>query len=287
MPPFAPTQFRLSQLLIGELSWQRLGRSLLLIYAFFALYVYFRADSMIFRPQPASYTDDASILKLPVTERERISALHFSKATPDKATPAYTLLYIHGNATDLGNIRPHLQSLHSLGFNVFAYDYRGYGTSDGTPSEQNAYQDAETAYTYLTQHLKVPPERIIAYGRSVGGGSAVELARRHPIAGLILESTFTSVFRVVVPFPLLPFDKFSNFDKLRSVRCPVLVMHGQSDSVIPFSHGQALYAAAPEPKLSLWVEGADHNDFSQVAGERYSATLKAFQQLLDRRKVGS
>ncbi len=286
MPPSRPTQSHLKQLLIGDLSWQRLGRSLLLIYACFAVYVYFRADSMIFLPQPASYADDASILKIPVTERESISALSFSKASPANSA-VYTLLYIHGNAEDLGEIRPLLQRLHGWGFNVFAYDYRGYGTSDGTPSEQNAYQDAEAAYTYLTQRLKVPPERIIAYGRSVGGGSAVELARRHPIGGLILESTFTSIFRVVVPFPLLPFDKFSNLDKLRSVRCPVLVMHGQSDSIIPFSHGQALYAAAAEPKLSLWVEGADHNNFSQVAGERYPATLKAFQQLIERRKIGS
>jgi len=230
---------------------------------------------MIFLPQPTTYQDSSGILKVPVTEREKISALSLTNSPA-----AYTLLYIHGNAEDLGDIRPLLQRLHSWGFSVFAYDYRGYGTSDGTPGEQNAYQDADAAYTYLTQRLRVSPERIIVYGRSVGGGSAVELVRRHPIAGLILESTFTSAFRVVVPFPLLPFDKFSNLD-MRSVRCPVLVMHGQADSTIPLHHGEKLYEVAPAPKLSLWVEGAGHDDFTWVAGEQHRATLKAFQQLIE------
>ncbi len=270
---------QLKQLLIGELSWPRLIGSLLFIYGFFAVYVFFRADSMIFLPQPASYQDNGEILKLPVTDREKISAIYIPNP---KAT--YTLLYIHGNAEDLGDIRPVLDRLHGSGFSIFAYDYRGYGTSDGQPSEKNAYQDAEAAYAYLTQQLKVPSDRMIVYGRSVGGGSAVELATRHDLAGLILESTFTSVFRVVVPIPLLPFDKFANLDKIPQVRCPVMVMHGEADSIIPFQQGQKLYEAAPNPKLSLWVEGADHNNFTWVAGDRYLTALMAFQQLIQQSK---
>ncbi len=269
-------QLSWKKLLLGELSWSRPGRSLLLIYAFFALYVWFRADTMIFLPQPASYLDPQDIFKLPVTATEKIAALYL----PNPRS-AYTLLYIHGNAEDLGDIRPGLDRLQGWGFSVFAYDYRGFGTSDGHPSEQNAYQDAEAAYGYLTQQLKMSPSRIIVYGRSVGGGSATELATRHPVGGLILASTFTSAFRVVVPFPLLPFDKFTNLDKLPKVRCPVLVMHGQADRTIPVQHGQRLYAAAPEPKLSLWVAQADHNDFTEVAGDRHRQTLLAFQQLVN------
>jgi abhydrolase domain-containing protein 17 len=264
------------KLLIGELSWKRLLKSGLFIYVCFALYVFFRADSMIFRPQPASYQDTREILKLPVTQTETISALSLPRGDA-----AYTLLYIHGNAEDLGDIRPRLERLHSLGVGVFAYDYRGYGTSDGYPSETNAYQDADAAYAYLTQQLKVPPQRIILYGRSLGGGSATALAARYPVAGLILQGTFTSTFRVVVPFPLLPFDRFSNLDKLRKVRCPVLVMHGEADQTIPFSHGQTLYATAPGPKMSLWVAGADHNDFIQVAGDRYPQALQSFLKLVE------
>jgi abhydrolase domain-containing protein 17 len=266
----------LRKLLIGELSWKRFMRSLLFIYAFFGLYVFFRADSMIFLPQSASYQDSKEILKIPVTDTEKISAIYLPNAQS-----AYTLLFIHGNASDLGDIRPLLEQLYHWGFSVFAYDYRGYGTSDGHPSEGNAYQDAEAAYSYLTQQLKIPPQRIIVYGQSLGGGSATQLATRHSVAGLILQSTFTSAFRVVVPFPLLPFDKFSNLDKLRKVHCPVLVMHGQADRTIPFYHGQTLHEAASEPKLSLWVAGADHNDFTEVAGDRYRQTLLSFQKLVE------
>ncbi|MEM9904541.1 MAG: alpha/beta hydrolase [Cyanobacteria bacterium P01_D01_bin.44] len=266
----------LRKLLIGELSWQRWVRSILFIYIFFALYVFFRADSMIFLPQPASYEDTEAVLKISVTATEQISAFYLPNADAK-----YTLLYIHGNAEDLGDIQPQLARFHSWGFSVFAYDYRGYGTSDGKPSERNAYQDADAAYAYLTQDLGIPAEQIIIYGRSVGGGSAVELATRHPVAGLILQSTFTSTFRVVVPFPLLPFDKFANLAKLKKIRCPVLVMHGQVDETIPIKHGQQLYEAAPEPKLALWVEAAGHNDFNWVAGEQHQRALADFQQLIE------
>jgi fermentation-respiration switch protein FrsA (DUF1100 family) len=185
------------------------------------------------------------------------------------------------NAEDLGDLRPLLERLNVWGFSLFAYDYRGYGTSQGKPGERHVYRDAEAAYDYLTQQLQVPPEQIIVYGRSVGGGAATELASHHPVAGLILESAFTSAFRVIVPLPLLPFDKFPNLAKLKKVRCPILVMHGQADQIIPINHGYRLYAAAPEPKLSLWVEAAGHNDFHWVAAEQQRTALAAFQQLIE------
>jgi hypothetical protein len=100
------------------------------------------------------------------------------------------------------------------------------------------------------------------------------------LAGLIIESSFTSAFRVIVPFPILPFDKFRNLDKIKKVKCPVLIMHGKADEVIPFQHGQKLFAAAHEPKLSLWVDDAGHNDFMWVAGEQYTKTLRKFIQLI-------
>jgi hypothetical protein len=272
-------QSKWRKLLIGEMSWKRLGRSLVFIYTFFMVYVFLVADRMIFLPQPASYQDTENILKLPVSDREKISATYLPN--PDAA---YTLLYIHGNAEDLGDIQPMLVRLQSWGFGVFAYDYRGYGTSDGKPGERNAYEEAETAYQYLTQQLGITPDKVILYGRSVGGGSAVELATRHSVAGLILESTFTSAFRVVVPIPILPFDKFPNVQRISQVDCPVLVMHGEADVDIPVEHGQRLYEAASEPKLSLWVEGAGHNDFTWVAEEQHQAALVEFQQLIEQSK---
>ncbi|MBD2385692.1 alpha/beta hydrolase [Cylindrospermum sp. FACHB-282] len=267
---------RLKKLLIGDFTWKRLITSLAFIYIFFAAYVYFRADSMIFLPQPSSYEDTKKILKLTSAEKTTISAVHL--LNPEAK---YTILYAHGNAEDLGDIQEILQKIRDLGFSVFAYDYRGYGTSEGTPTENHAYQDIDSAYNYLTQNLKIPPQQIIVFGRSVGGGSAVDLAARKPVAGLIIESAFVSAFRVIVPLPILPFDKFSNLEKIKRVKCPVLVMHGKADEIIPFAHGEKLFAAAQSPKLSLWVEGATHNDFIWVAGERYGKILQEFVKIIE------
>jgi fermentation-respiration switch protein FrsA (DUF1100 family) len=265
----------LQKLIIGDLSWKRMIKSLIFIYLFFAIYVYFRADSMIFLPQPSSYQDNQNIFKLNTTDNQKISAIYLPNP---KAK--YTILYAHGNAEDLGDIQPVLATLRSWGFSVFSYDYRGYGTSEGSPTEKHAYQDIETAYNYLTNNLKIAPDKIIVFGRSVGGGSAVDLAVKKPVGGLIVESAFTSAFRVVVPVPILPFDKFNNLDKISKVKSPVLVVHGKNDEIIPFAHGQKLYAAAASPKLYFWVENATHNDVMLVAGERYAKKLLEFTALL-------
>lgn len=268
---------RLRKLLIGDFTWKRMLKSVVFIYTLFAVYVYFRADSMIFLPQPSSYEDTKSIFKLKNQKNLQISAVYLPNPTAN-----YTILYVHGNAEDLGDIQEVLEKLRDLGFNVFAYDYRGYGTSEGTPTENAAYEDIDTAYNYLTQDLKIKPEKIIVFGRSVGGGSAVDLASRKTVAGLIIESSFTSAFRVVVPFPILPFDKFNNLEKIKKVKSPVLVMHGKLDDIIPFEHSQRLFAAIDSPKLYLWIETANHNDFFDVAGEKYGQILREFTNLISK-----
>ncbi|MGB0561435.1 MAG: alpha/beta hydrolase [Spirulinaceae cyanobacterium] len=267
---------QLLKLLFGEFTLWRLVRSLLFIYTSFALYVFFFSDRMLFLPQPSSYHDNEQIIKIPVTEDEQISARHLQN--PDAT---YTLLYSHGNAEDLGEIDPVLNILQGAGFNVFAYDYRGYGTSDGRPSEQNTYADIAAAYQYLTENQNIPPEKIILFGRSVGGGPTIDLATQEPVAGVILESTFTQAFRVVIPFPLLPFDKFYNQAKLPKVDSPVLIIHGTEDVTIPFSHGQTLFETALPPKTSYWVEGATHNDLVWVAGMEYPQVIQEFSEQLE------
>ncbi|HIK04148.1 MAG TPA: alpha/beta hydrolase [Trichormus sp. M33_DOE_039] len=266
---------RLKKILLGDFTWIRLLKSLIFIYLFFAVYVYFRADSMIFLRQPSSYEDTKEILKLKSDEKTKISAIHLINPTAK-----YTIIYVHGNAEDLGDVKQYLEQLRDLGFNVLAYDYRGYGTSEGTPTENYAYQDIDTVYNYLTQDLNITPRQIIVFGRSVGGGSAVDLAARKPVAGLIIESSFISAFRVVLPLKILPFDKFINLEKIKNVKCPVLIMHGKADEVIPFEHSEKLYANANSPKLFLWVEEATHNDFFWVAGARYKKILREFTKLV-------
>ena len=169
-----------------------------------------------------------------------------------------------------------------MGFSVLAYDYHGYGTSEGAPTEANCYRDIEAAYDYLTRTLQVPPHCIIIHGRSVGGGPSIDLATRRPCGGLILESAFTTAFRTFWIGYVLPGDHFRNIDKITRVACPVLVIHGRQDWVVPFRHGQQLYAAANEPKKCLWVDGAGHNDLSLIASDAYDRALLDFAALLDK-----
>ncbi len=261
--------------LLGELSWWRLLKSIIFIYGAVAIYLYFRADSMIFQPQAPSYEMTTDFIKIPVRDQDSIVALYLTNPQAK-----WTILYSHGNAEDLGDIRPLMEQLRAWEFNVFAYDYRGYGQSSGEASETNAYSDAAAAYQYLTHNLHVPGHRTLLYGRSLGGGVATELARHTEIAGLILESTFTSVFRVVLPMPLFPFDKFNNQAKLAQIKVPVLIIHGDVDEVIPLSHGQSLFQSAQAPKFYYWVEGANHNNLAWVAEDRLKQKLQEFTNSL-------
>ena len=188
----------------------------------------------------------------------------------------FTVWVFHGNAEDLGDLEPGLRALRDAGFAVFAHDYPGYGRSSGRPSEGGLYVSARVARTHLREQLRVPAARTLMYGRSLGGGPAVQMATEEVVAGLVLQSAFTSVYRVVTPGRVLPFDLFENERKLPAVARPVLVMHGREDEVIPFSHGEALFAAAPAPKRFLWVPGAGHNDLAEVAGPRYWQALREF-----------
>lgn len=231
----------------------------------------FFADSLIFLPQPAYYRDTPEILKLRSTGGKHISALYLANPSAK-----YTLLVSHGNAEDLGYTRDWLTSLEHSGFSVFSYDYQGYGTSEGRPSEQGVYDDENAAYDYLTGQLKIAPDRIIILGRSVGTGPAVHIAARRPAAGLILQSPFLSAFRVLTRISILPFDKFPNYRDIGKVRFPVLIIHGTRDEVIGFWHGQKLFALANQPKQFFAVEGAGHNDVDMIAGAAYRETIQAF-----------
>jgi len=163
-----------------------------LAYAGVAVWAWFYSDRMIFLPPPPGYRDTPEVLKVPTKDGQHIAAIYL-------ANPAstYTLLLSHGNGEDLGSVLPLLPGLASLGFSVFAYDYRGYGLSDGSPSERHVYADIDGAYDYLTGKLGVAPETIVAYGRSLGAGAAVDLAARRLVGGVILESPFVTAFRGV------------------------------------------------------------------------------------------
>ncbi|HMF92009.1 MAG TPA: alpha/beta hydrolase [Candidatus Angelobacter sp.] len=247
----------------------------IVLYLSLAIYALFFSDSAIFLPHSSSYRDTAGILKIRSANGNMISALYLRNPSA-----AFTLLVSHGNAEDLGDDREWLEDLRNAGFSVLAYDYQGYGTSQGKPAEKTAYEDEIAAYEYLTHELKTLPEHIIIFGRSVGSGPAVHLAARRPAAALILQSPFVSAFRVLTRIPLLPFDKFPNYKEIGRVHCPVLIVHGAKDSVIPIWHGRKLFDAANQPKQFVVVPDADHNDLNFVAGASYFQTLQAFQASL-------
>ncbi|MEN8128431.1 MAG: alpha/beta hydrolase [Planctomycetota bacterium] len=237
------------------------------------------AEKMMYFPPKASYADEPEVIKIPVNRDETISAVYL-----DGSPEGYTLLFSHGNAEDIGQNLPFFRQCQRNGFGVFAYDYRGYGTSDGKPTEQNTYQDIDAAYAYLIETLNIPADRVLVHGRSIGSGPACYLATRKPVAGLILESAFTSAYRVALGFSL-PFDPYDNLSRFKNVRCPVLMIHGQQDRVVPFRHGQTLYDVVSEPKMKYWVPDAGHNDLFYKAGKNYWKTLHEFEKLLQRTQI--
>jgi fermentation-respiration switch protein FrsA (DUF1100 family) len=244
------------------------------------LFAYLLSDSMIFLPHPSSYRDSAEILKITTSGGKKISAVHLPYPSAK-----FTLLVSHGNAEDLGDDKYWLDSLRHAGFNVFAYDYEGYGTSEGKPGEKASYEDAAAAYEFLAIDLKTPPNRIIIFGRSVGSGPAAYIAARRPSAGVILQSPFVSAFRVLTRIPLLPFDKFPNYKYVRHIHSPILIMHSHGDSVIPFWHGQKLFDLANQPKRSFWAINADHNDMDLAKG--YLEAIQTFAATLDKAEPAS
>lgn len=248
---------------------------LVLSYIGLLLYGTMFAERMIFLPPVTEYRDTSATVKLKSPDGIEISAVYLPNP---QAT--YTILFSHGNAEDLGTLSPELESIKALGFSVFAYDYHGYGTSGGKPTEKNSYEDIDVAYGYLTQVLKIRADHIIAHGRSLGGAVAIDLSARKPLGGLVVESSFVSAFRVVTGYRIFPFDKFRNVDKIGHVRCPVLIIHGRQDDVIPFWHGERLFEHANEPKIHLWVDGAGHNNLKVIAGAEYVRALKTFSDSL-------
>jgi abhydrolase domain-containing protein 17 len=252
---------------------------LVVLYLAIALLAFLTADRQIFFPPRPSYDAADFDLQFVETEDEALIAVRY---LPNDEIP-YTILFSHGNAEDLGHLDSFLRRMQEVGFSVLAYDYRGYGASSrGQTTSGGVLRDIEAVYRFAVDSLGIPPDRIILHGRSVGTGPATHLAAEHPIGGLILESGFTSAFRVLTRWGILPFDRFRNERLLANVDVPVLIIHGERDRVISRRHGRALHRAAPEPNWYWEVEGAGHNDLAYVAGLDYWRELRHFARQLER-----
>lgn len=191
-----------------------------------------------------------------------------------------TLIHFHGNAGNIANRVPYYKALSEAGLGVLAVEYRGYGTSEGSPTEQGFYEDGRTAVKYLTQQQHVPLEHIMFYGESIGTGVAVQMAKEFNAGGVILQSPYTSMASIGasrypwMPVGLLLTDRFDSINKISSVKIPALILHGDEDTVIPFKEGQTLFDHANQPKDFVLFPGRGHNDLD------ITARVKAVQQFV-------
>ncbi len=194
------------------------------------------------------------------------------------------LLVCHGNAGNISHRLEWLVPMLQLGWGAVLFDYRGYGLSGGKPSEQGLYRDSEAVYDYLTIELGIAPERIVLFGRSLGGATAAWLAARKPVGRLVLEGTFTSAAAMSRRlFGFLPLHRAGRYSwpvaqNLKLVRSPVLIIHGTDDSVVPFVLGKKLAGSATEGQNVTFrrVEGGDHLNLHHVIGKGYYDEIERF-----------
>ena len=238
-------------------------------------------DSMIFQPTPGADRDlelsfAAEDVFLDTRDGVRIHAYFLDAPGASRA-----VLFLHGNAGNASHRLPNAAELARLRAQVLLLEYRGYGRSQGRPSEAGVYADARAGLAHLVEARGVPEARVVAFGRSLGGAVAVDLAREHRLAGVVLESTFPSVAAMArsllgIPVGALVGSRFASDAKIRDLRSPLLFFHGDRDRIVDIELGRQLFELAPEPKAFEVVRGAGHNDVPMVGGRAYFQRLGRF-----------
>ncbi len=204
----------------------------------------------------------------------------------------FTILFCHGNG---GNIMHRLDSInifYKLGISCFIFDYRGYGKSQGKPTENGTYIDAMTAYQWLTEEKKIDPNNIIVLGKSLGGSIAAELASKVPAASIVLESAFTSYvdmgrkFYWYLPVKYFAKYRYATIDYLKNIKCPVMIIHSPEDNVVPYEFGRRLFVEANGPKEFVEISGS-HNDGFLTSGDVYISAWRNWVNYLKKRREKS
>lgn len=200
---------------------------------------------------------------------------------PAAGTERATLLFFHGNAGNISHRLESIRQFHELGLAMLIVDYRGYGRSEGRPSEEGTYRDAAAAWEYLTAERGVAASDVVVFGRSIGGSIAAWLAARRAPRALIVESSFASLTSLgqelypFLPVRLLSRYRYPTAEYVAAADCPVLVIHSRADEIIPFRHGERIYEAAGEPRMFLALDGP-HNGAHVLDEARYLAGLEQF-----------
>lgn len=245
----------------------------LLVYLGLAALIYFKQSSLVFLPEmdrgfratPAEISLPFTPLRLSTADGETLDGW-FVPADIKRETRGL-VVFFHGNAGNIGHRLDYLRMFHDLGLATLIIDYRGYGRSSGTASEDGTYLDAATTWHHATQVLGVPARRIVIFGESLGGGVAAQLAATNRPAALVLASTFTSVPDIgadlypFLPIRLLAHVRYDTLSRLPQIVCPILVIHSRNDDIIPFAHGRRLFEAASQPKQFLEMEGGHNEGF--------------------------
>ena len=256
-------------------------------YVGLAAMLYFSQHGMVYQPSvgarsisatPADRNLTFEDVWLTTEDGERLHGWF----VPAAANPRNrTVLFFHGNAGNISHRLDVIATWHGLGLNILLIDYRGYGQSSGSPSEQGTYLDSRAAWNYLTRERSLNANQIIIVGRSLGGGIASELASQVNPRGLILESTFTSIPDLGeqlywwLPVRQLAKVKYNTRDHLAQIDCPVLIVHSPDDEIIPFDHAPALLAAAKGPASLLQI-GGSHNGGFRTSSAIYREGLDEF-----------
>ena len=194
------------------------------------------------------------------------------------------MIISHGNAEDIYIVNEWVSKIlrYFVNVNFVMYEYTGYGLNQEnfSCSEQFCYNDAERVYNYVTEELKIPPERIVIFGRSLGSGPSCYLAERHKVAGLILNSGFMSVFRVAFKFRwTLPGDMFPNIDRIKNIECPVCIIHSIKDEIVPFYHARQMYKYCKNKFPPLFIDGTNHNNIDKISDDAYKHMQKFFKHI--------
>lgn len=253
------------------------------LYLALCVIAYFAQHALMF---PRAFAGPATLSAPPIPGAEvwwidaddgsRIEAWWMPATIDPAAAPAPTVIFFHGNGELIEHSLALAEYYHSLGIHAAFLEYRGYGRSNGSPSQATITRDARILYDRVRQHPSVDPARIILHGRSMGGGVAGAMLAHHPPAAMILESSYTSVAamfgRYLVP-PFLCRSPFRTDTALAGYGGPTLILHGEHDTIIPIAHSRALAKIARNPTLA--TRPAGHNDLSADAGW-YTATIADF-----------
>jgi hypothetical protein len=260
----------------------------LLLIAYFGLGIvlYFMQPTLTFGPtsevpyNPGDIGLDYEKVQLRTPDHLVLSGWYIPARNAD-----FTLLFCHGNGGNIAYTLDSINIFNELGFNCLAFDYRGYGNSQGKPTEEGTYIDAQAAYDWLIKEKKLKPADIIIFGRSLGGSIAAHLASNVEAKGLVIESCFTSyadIGQKFYPYMMVrPFARygFKTIDYIKEVNCPILFIHSRNDEVVPFEFGLRLYAAANEPKEFIEIFGS-HNDGFLYSGLIYREGLSNWMKFL-------